>query len=695
MKKTYTIRKSRLYCGVDISALIKGNGYGEYATEKVSVGAVDVSTGKVCFFDPYHTSDVTPFAARLPVGAYEAFAVFVSDAAGKHVALAGLDGGRAKDAAAWRLAYTGERVLAQLVTDARAGGIAVSSGLSAVCDESMAEAYVRLVRQSAEDFHPLDGMVPTDGSCAKVCRIKDVRLPVFAAGRGEGSYRCYVGTDARGEVVGLACDFGLIAPKHKRETGETVTVEIETDGMLPYVTDPKKSDAENSILQYSAVLENARDDATRYTAYARRGYSYHTSGKYKEALADYLHAIACGKRTEGSADFSLHAWSLYDNAALIYREAGRTDDAIALYREALSAPDTFYSGAYTGLIDIYCDSKDYASALTVADEMVAARPQDPSAYVKRSEIFMASEEYEKAIQDLDVLIDTFKLNESILDKALCLNSLGRQKEALTVLDSYLIDGRASEAYYLARSGICLADNNFAAAYIDARNAFDVNPDYPPTLERLIELDGMLFHFKNVIKWVSRYIELRPQAEYGYSIRADAYARLGAYEDAMSDYLHLIHSSKADPKYYALAVRTALRGGNKGLAKKYTKILRSVDNAYYLYACGLLFGAQKKYARARRYIASALAINETDIILQSLAECLIAEGNYDGADNAMKRYARIADSEDVCLLSARIAALRGVPEDAIVREYVKNHLGDCRDSGLIDKVRLYFHRYLTE
>ena len=38
----------------------------------------------------------------------------------------------------------------------------------------------------------------------------------------------------------------------------------------------------------------------------------------------------------------------------------------------------------------------------------------------------------------------------------------------------------------------MADNNMAAAYVDARNAYAATPDYPETLERLIEWDGLLF-----------------------------------------------------------------------------------------------------------------------------------------------------------------------------------------------------------
>ena len=423
-------------------------------------------------------------------------------------------------------------------------------------------------------------------------------------------------------------------------------------------------------------------------AYARRGYSYHTAGRYAEALSDYLHAIELGKLPENRAEFPSHAWSLYDNAALIYRETGRTAQAVALYREAKNISDTFYSGAYAGLIDIYRDNKEYLLALEIADEMVAARPQDPAAYIKRSEIYMESEEYEKAIVDLTTLIEKFKLSECILDKAVCLRLAGKPKEALSVLDSYLLDGRANEIYYNVRVGIDLADNNFAAAYIDARNAYDVNPDAPQTLERLIELDGLLLHFKNVVKWASRYIELRPQSEYGYSVRAEANMHLGEYADAVADYTKLVQSDKADPKYYALLIYAALCGGSKGTAKKYRKILRRLDNAYYIYSLGITLFFQHKNVRALRYLELAVALQEADIALSALIDCYLASGEYGQAERVMARYAEIADSEEAFIRYARIAKARGVSADDLANEYVHRYLCDCKDDGLLEKMRAY-------
>ncbi len=690
MKQVYHIRKSRLYASTDYSALLSGVVSSGCKLEKIDAGEITIDTGAVCFFDPYRAKPCEPFARRLPAGKYAAFMYRMQTEKGARIALMGLDGGNLRRAVQWELAFACEKELCKLQAQPNAVGTAIDSGLGALCDSSAFNAFSQVVEATKDTFHPLDGIAGMDGNCALVCSVKDIRLPVCSTGWGEGYYPSYFGIDADGAVCGIVCDFCVLPAAKKKESNETVTIETEGDETDAFVADPRKSDSENNILLYTGVIEGGRaDSAHLLRAYSRRGYAYHKTGRYTEALADYLQAIDLGKQRENKAEFSKHAWSLYENAAGIYRETGQTDNAVALYREACKLTDMFDGGAYVGLIDVYREAKDHAAALAAADEMVAARPHDPTAYIKRSEIFMACEEYEKALDDFTVLIDVFKLNECILEKALCLRHLGRAKEALAVLDGYLAEGRANEVYYGLRADIEMADNNMAAAYVDARNAFDANPDYPETLERLIEWDGLLFRRKNVVKWVSRYIALRPHAQYGYSVRADAYMKMGEYEEALADYLQLVRLSKDDPKHCALLIRAALCCGNKGLVKRYQKLLRRSSNAYYIYAAGLSLMQQRKFGRAQRYIASASMLIRSDIIVSSLIDCFVANGNFAKADAAMKEYAQLADGEEVFMKHALIAKARGIPAEAIEREYVHRYLGDCSDAVLTEKVHAYF------
>ncbi len=669
--------------------MLSGGDYCGYKLERVDCEPIELSTGEVCFFDPYSPSGGKPFTVKLVAGEYRPFMLLVSTSNGKRVALAGLDGGFAQSSYEWRLALTDERDILKLRNPSEIVGAVIGSGFGALCDKKELDEFIKLVKDGEETFHPLDGAVNMDGSCAQVCCVKGIKLPVFNTGWGEGTYKAFIGFDESETPTGIVCDFAMVEYPPQKCT-ETVEFEFDVDAEELYEPDPKKSDAENSIIKYTGVIESADSDAAAlFNAYSRRGYSYHTSGKFDVALCDYLKAIEVGRAQIEETNFLAHAWSLYDNAASICRESGKTEEALRLYEEAKNFSDTFYSGAYSGLIDIYRDRKEYRRALVVADEMAAVRPTDPTAYLKRSEIYMACEEYEKAVSDLDVLIGTFKLNECILDKAMCLTFLGRHKEALEVLDTYLLEGRASEVYYDIRAEICLADNNFSAAYNAARKAFDVNPDYPAALEKLIALDSFLLNFKNVVKWATRYIEGRPRTEYGYLVRAESYFKMGEYADSVYDYTYLIQHINDTPQYRCMLVRAALAGGNKNLAKKYMKQLRKIDDAYYIFAAGFMLLAEKKYSRAERYIASALALKEDDAIISSLIDCFTESGDYEKADAAVKKYAELADGEEAFLKHAKIACLRGVSRETLEREYIARFLGGCTDEGLLEKVNNYF------
>lgn len=690
MKKVYKISKSRLYANADYSAVLCGGDFGGYKLTRVEPGEIEISTGAVCFFDPYNPGRGRPFSARFPAGKYRPFMLMISTSNGDRVALAGLDGGELKNAAVWRLAFTDERDALKLLSPDETVGVTVSSGFGALCDIKTFGDFAELVKSGEQTFHPLDGAVNMDGGCAQICKLKDVLLPTFNTGWGEGNYSSFIGIGEDGEIKGLICDFAMVKSAKKKDNRETEEFEFDVSAEDLYIPDPKKSDAENSIARCTMVIESGEEDVVAlFNAYSRRGYSYHTAGRYDEALGDYLKAIELGRKKENAANFLMHAWSLYDNAANIYRNAGKVDDAIKLYSDACKVSDTFYGGAYAGLIDVYRDNKDYKKALEAADEMVAARPRDPSAYIKRSEICIACEEYEKAILDLDVLIDEFKLNESILDKATCLTFLGRYGEALKVLDSYLLEGRASEIYYDIRSSIHIADNDFAAAYVDAMKALDVNPDYLNTLEKLIEFDSLLFNYKNVVKWATRYTESLPRTEYGYSVRAAAYAEMGEYDEAAAGYVHIIRNINDSPKYYALLIKAAFAGGDRGLAKRYGKMLRKSDEARYIYYLGLAYLFEKKYPKAERYLASAFKLCEEDDVLSSLIDCYIESGDIDKAQAALKMYSDIAEAEEVFVKRARIAKKRGEPAAKLEKEYVNEFLCGCDDQALTEKVKAFF------
>ena len=100
-------------------------------------------------------------------------------------------------------------------------------------------------------------------------------------------------------------------------------------------------------------------------------------------------------------------------------------------------------------------------------------------------------------------------------------------------------------------------------------------------------------------------------------------------------------------------------------------------------------SEKKFARAERFFASALALRESDVILSELIDCFIASGKYDKAEGVLSKYATLADAEEVFVKHARIASARGVSPETLTEEYVHRLLGDCKDAGMLEKVKAFF------
>lgn len=685
MKKVYSINKSRLYGG-DYSAVISNCVVNGYKLERINLEETEIDDGSVCFFDPYNIYDAESFNLVFPVGNCKPFALTVSTSKGRRIAFAGLDFGDITSATEWRLALRDKKEVIKLSVSDSAGGTAIGSGFGAICSESVMLGFSALVKYGGNAYHPLDGAVSMDGNCFRVCEIKNIRLPVFSTGWGEGNYRCYAGIDSSGKIKGVICDFAVVKSPIRKDNGETIELELQVAPDDLFVPNPDKSDAENSIDRNTTIIENENsDNRSLFDAYSRRGYAYHISSRFDEALADYLKALDIMRPDSG---FASHAWPLYDNAALIYRERGDYERAIKLYNEAKKISDNFYGGAYEGLIEIYREKKDFDAALSVANEMVADRPHNPSAYYRRSSLYMQREDYERAVADLDVLISEFKMNESILDKALCLFYLDRKTEALETLDSYLIEGRANETFYDIRAAIEFANGDFFAAYNDSLKSHEVNPKYTPALERLIELDGLLMNFKKTAKWATRYIEVCRKSEYGYGIRAAAYARIGEYENAIDDYEYLAVSS-GNPRYCALTVKTALLSGDKRLAKKYRNMLRKTDRAYYVYAAGLFLFAARKYDKAESYFAFAFTLKEDEIILSALLDCFLETKQYRKAENTLKTFAEISEPEYALCKKAYCCKRLGQPTLPIWKEYVKKFIGNNFPKDMLRKAETYF------
>ncbi len=691
MKKIFKVKKSSLYASVDYTKAIETLKFLGYELKKTLLPPISIESGAVCFFDPYSREVRLPFCESFPKCNAEPFALSVSTNQGYRVALAGLKF-TSKRAFCWKKALLNEKDVIK-IDNGEIGSYTVGSGYCSFADYVTERNYVSFVREFNKDFHPLDPVV-AGGISSVTYNFNGGSIPVFYSGWGEGTYACYIGIDEDGKPCALVCDFMMVQHPKRRSDGEYLTFEFEVSAEEQYVYNPALSESENNQAKWTMVINTAgvtQDEL--FNAYARRGYSLHNLNRKEEALLDYLAAIDIGEKLEKERGNKYRTWTLYENAGAILLESGREYEAEKLFAGAKNSSDTFYAGAYLNLINIYIRRKDYESALKIADEMVCDRPADAVAYMRRAEIHVARADYEKAIEDLDVLIYTYKMADNIIEKAECLSMLGKLDQALKALDEYIYEAKADEFYFTTRASLNFKLGNFNDAYGELLKAIDSNPDYLPALEMLIELDSLTFNVYNQVKWATKYIDARPDSEFGYSVRIDAHMRSGNYDYALDDCVKLVNNVSSAAKYRKKLVVSAVHTKNRSQYKKSLKYLRKTDNAYYLNALGVYHMIKGRLLRAERYLTSAIMADEDEYneeFLFDLFDCYTRLANYEKASECIDKLEKL--SPDVGAMFTRKIILYKAKGDTLEVErikqgYIEKYLSCTTDEAILKQLNV--------
>jgi tetratricopeptide (TPR) repeat protein len=664
-----------------------------FALSYTELEKIPVASGAVCVFDAYEHAGVKPFLQKFPAGDCTPYALSVQTSLGERIAFAGLKFSD-KPAKVWKLALFDEHDVIKLAQESDSVVSAVNSGIVCVGDFVAMREYDALVKSSIDDYHVMDMAVSFDGNTAFVYRIGGApALGVFSSGWGDGSYPAYIGLDENGSPVNIICDFNMIEyPKPAEKPSKTLSFAFDINIEQIYRNDPRLSVDENNIAKWSFVIENESevDNLTLYKAYSRRGNSYHNIGKLEAALADYYKALAIAEQSEKSGDFRTREWTLYDNAGAINKELGNTAEAKRLFEKARSVGDSFYSGAYLNLIDLYAEEKNYEKALSVAAEMVRDRPGDPNAYMKSAELYAALENYEKAIENYDVLIDRFAWQEGILEKVSCLLMMSRYDEALESLEAYAVENKTNEFYYYNLGFLEYKRRNYRRSYESLLKAFEYNSEFLPTVHLLIEIDDLMMNNQMLVKWADKYVELRPQSEFGYNVRAGALLKTRNAAAAVKDIEYIIDNISDAPVYARALVCAHLQNRDFSRAQKAVKRLRRQGVAPDVYndAAGLVYTAKGKFAKAEKHLTAALDAAETEEHFSDLCALYTACGDRQKAAAVLERFQNEFPSSDRYIACAAALALKTGDSDrfnSLVNDYVSAALPALDDPEMLKNI----------
>ncbi len=549
---------------------------------------------------------------------------------GERVAYAGLRFDE-KPASKWVPLFARD-TQSKLAADPDAGGVPITSGVCCFSDE---RGYGEYISHIKDEIHPLAGLIVLDGQTHGRVELFGRAYAVFSAGWGDGQYSCYRGIDENGKTVAVIADFGMI--EYPKDRTELIDTEIEIEETA-YFYDRKKSESQNNAERWTRIIEHSEDPAELLKAYSRRGYAYHSMNEIDKALEDYLSAVECSKKT---TDRTAHtrAWSVYDNAAEIFCERNDYDSAIRLMTDALNVRDSFYTGAYIRLIDLYQTVKRTDKATEIARRMLKLRPDDPVAYVKYAECCVAAMDYGSAAEAYGRLASQFKLYENLFDQASCLIESGEYEKADSALESHPAK-EFYEQYFYYKAYIDYKRHRFHSALELAEKSHELDREYMPALYLLIDIHSLLNEYRAVAVYAEEYKKLRPDNEYGFSVCADAHLILGNISESAKNYCYLYEKIKSDDRYAALAAVLCAQSGDSAKSGALLRKLKKIKSDYYNVASHVV-GILK---HSRRYFSVDRIVSDVsdDELLIMLSVFLLRTNNVAQATQVLETLLKSED-----------------------------------------------------
>ncbi|MCH5163104.1 MAG: DUF4241 domain-containing protein [Clostridiales bacterium] len=669
MKSTVKIPKSRLTAPIDYGEVLKtcralgvALAYEEYDFIQTD--------GNVVVFDAYSAAHYySPLDVKGGVIAFP-FRLSCNTDSGERVAYCGLRFSESR-IATWK-PIINDSAKARLAVDVDAGAIPISSGVCCISSEA---AYNEYRSHLKDEEQPLSGHIMLDGQINSEVELFGYKYAVFSTGWGDGRYKCYAGYTEDGTVAAIMVDFGMIEYRIP-ESDETIEVEIEGSGV--YIADPNKSEPQNNIERWTREIEAATTKEGKFTAYARRGYAYHSQGETEKALADYMKAIetCAGISDRGTL---LRAWPVYDNAADIYIRKSDYEAAIAIMTVALRVGDHFYAGAFVRLIDLYLLTKHNDKAMEIAELMLKNRPNDPVANMKFAEVCVSEMKYAAAATAYERLASEFKLYDNLFDEASCLIELGDLDGADSALERYP-SKEYNEQYWYYKAYIAFKKRNYADALESAERSHAIDEEYMPALYLIIDTLSIMQEYHSVAIYAEKYKKLRPDKEYGYSVCAEAHLILGNFSESAKNYWYLYKAINKSDKYAALAAITASRMGDNSRRNKLLKLLRRKRSRYY--AAAAYAAHISKYRKRKLAIVKIVYnLNRDDDFLLQLAVYLAGTDNVRPATHILDVVFKGDNpSFEVVAQQVRIAAKLGDDElfDRLFDYYVEHFAGNVTD-----------------
>ncbi len=283
---------------------------------------------------------------------------------------------------------------------------------------------------------------------------------------------------------------------------------------------------------------------------------YDSLGRYDDAIAVLTKLVAATDRPDGKySDGDKTNRSIFlDRLAIIYREEGKTAEAVAAYKQLMPLGGDYIKSSYSGQIDAYRDAHQWKEATAAAAEVAKAMPKDHAIQLmyagQLTDTGQVDEGVALAKAQLAATMGTPEERDSYLALATIYTRLKRWQEASTALDkAEALSTKPDEKLYVyfLRGSLYDRQKQYDEAEIEFRKALAIDPQNPTVLNYLgYMLADRGVRLPEALALIRKAVDLDPQNYAFLDSLGWVYFKSGQYALAEENLRKANERSNSDP-----------------------------------------------------------------------------------------------------------------------------------------------------
>lgn len=283
----------------------------------------------------------------------------------------------------------------------------------------------------------------------------------------------------------------------------------------------------SNLKLWNDVVKKNRDDKLlgAERGYNNRGFAYLESGRYQEALSDFMKAIALNpKYSDG-----------HFNIGVAYFKQNHIDEALQSYNQAIALkPDS--SAAYLNRGVALLNSSRYAEALEDFNRALQINPWDAEALSNRGLTYPRLGNPQDGLADLEKAIELSpKMALAYMNRGIINATLGHGSSALDDLNKAAQLNPNSAGIFYNRGNVYVAMRHYQDALQDYDKAIELDPKLADAYVNRGGLYMISSRLQDALAQFEKALSINPKHENAYLNRANIHAAQSRYLDALNDY----------------------------------------------------------------------------------------------------------------------------------------------------------------